>query len=682
MKDYMKNNPWADAYTWLWYNDNEIFNYTQEDWDRKAKELYDRGVTIAIGFTITHFRIGYYPYWKEINECIRKIAIACHKYGIKYVEHHSTHLTLNLRTQLGWERLEGDIVAYGAGVCSRDNWKKNFPYLVCNPVVEGKELEKISQIDGRTGGLATNVYGAYSLCFNNPDYREVYFNYVKEVAQLGIDGIMNDDIQFFGDGNACACEHCRKKFKEQYGYDLPDPEHWDEFFENYDNPAYIAWKKFKFDSTGAMYRDLTALYESLGLKLLRPNYSSDVLMHCETCYSFDRCMDQWSVIFQENCFSAIIKQSYINFFTEAVHRYAAGKRNGVPSMSMFYPDRQDSVYFGWALSKSWGQLYNGTCEGKDITVIEKPYRDFEHKYMRFFTAPDKMADVSFYFSQKTRDFTAKAMVSYMHKFMGGMQAAYVSGLGVDMTFETDDVNELLKHKCLVLSHVAMASDEELKRFAEYAKRGGRVVVLGEFAMFKDDGSHRSDAEIQSFFGVEFDDDKCVKCGDGEIWRMTFKPEESEYQPTIWSFRRVEHPEPEPAVVSKWEMQKAGTGKVLCDIVSPCVKLECENKRVVATGYGVDGAVAVHIINLADTVAETPCNAAHTDIIKNFTPDGEKLGQVKLSVAMPEGKSATRAKLISPEISEEIALQMNVCNGTAQITVPADVISGYGLVVIE
>ena len=427
MQTKPNTEPWSQAFVWLWYNDREIFKYTQEDFDQKARELAERGITVALTFSLTHFRLGFYPYWKEINECIRKMVAACHKVGIRVVEHHSSHLTHNLLTELGWERFDQDIATYGNGECSYDNWTKMYPFVTCAPTIGGKKLTDFVQIDGRTGKPAANMYGAYSMCFNNPDYRDTYFTYLKDVVSTGIDGIMNDDVQYFGE--SCTCEHCRRRFQEETGYTLPEPEHWEEFYENYDDPAYIAWKRFKFSSTNRFYRDLTALYESWGLKLMRPNYSSNILDQCPTCYSFDRCTDLWDFIFQENCFSAIIKESYMNFFTEAVHRYAAALRNGVPSMSMFYPDRADSAYFGWALSRSWGQLYTGTCEGTDITGYEKPYRDFEKKYIRFYTAPQKLADVSFYLSQNTRDFTAKAMERSMVPFMAQMQACYVSGLG-------------------------------------------------------------------------------------------------------------------------------------------------------------------------------------------------------------------------------------------------------------
>ena len=77
----MNLNPWEQGITWFWYNDAVIFKFTQEDYDRKAKDLADRGITIVLTFSFTHFRLGFFPYWKEINESIRKIVLACHKYG-------------------------------------------------------------------------------------------------------------------------------------------------------------------------------------------------------------------------------------------------------------------------------------------------------------------------------------------------------------------------------------------------------------------------------------------------------------------------------------------------------------------------------------------------------------------------------------------------------------------------
>ena len=46
------------------------------------------------------------------------------------------------------------------------------------------------------------------------------------------------------------------------------------------------------------------------------------------------------------------------------------------------------------------------------------------------------------------------------------------------------------------SDVAMLDDDEMARFAEYVRRGGRLIILGEFALFNADGSARDYSETQ------------------------------------------------------------------------------------------------------------------------------------------------------------------------------------------
>ena len=165
--------------------------------------------------------------------------------------------------------------------------------------------------------------------------------------------------------------------------------------------------------------------------------------------------------------------------------------------------------------------------------------------------------------------------------------------------------------------------------------------------------------------------------------MTFSPTESEYQPTVWCFRRVEEPVPEDVVPSKWNMQKAGTGAVLKSIVKEsALKIECENDRVIMTGYVVENGIALHIINLADTVAEKAGKTDHKEIIPNFTPDGVKVPEAKLTVAIPAGLDVSSATLKTPEDNQQIKLDIKVENGVAEIKVPGGIFSGYALITVE
>ena len=674
--------PWEQGFCWFWCNDEEIFFYREEDFERRVKKLAESGITVIMTFSLTHFRMGYYPYWDELNQSLQKLVRACHKWGIRVVEHHSASLTSRVLDEGGWAKLLGELEGRSKGTARLDNWKKILPFLTYDYQIDGVDIRSFMQIDGRTGDYARNRYGAFTACYNNPDYRRIYFDYMKRVIETGIDGIMNDDIQYFGDENACTCEHCRRLFHEQTGYELPSPAHWQDFFGHYEDPAYMAWKKFKFESTERMYRDLGKFYESLGVRLLRPNYSSCVLKECPTSYPFDICDDLWDFIFQENCNADIIKESYMDFMTEAVHRYAAGRRRGVPTMSMFYPDRPDSVYFSWALARSWGQLYTGTSHGEDITPMEVPYRAFEKKYLRFYEAPQKVSDLAFYFSRRTRDFTAHAYKRFMRPMMGSMQAAYAAGFCLDMVMEDDSAEVLSRHKTIVLSYAAMISQEEIEKLKSYARAGGRLVILGDFALYDEVGRLRTADEINGIFGVPMLWDEAVPLGEGALLRMSFRPAENEFQGTVSCKRNTKISAVATAAPSKWEQQKKGTGRLLRSLLTPKTEIKGQHDRLVVTSYDVTDARVMHIVNLADTISMEAKAVSHEDRIPNFCADAPKLDRITLTIHDLPPFEIGSVSLATPERAEKIPLVIRYENDTAVIEIPENTFSAYALIIME
>ncbi|MBQ6847165.1 MAG: beta-galactosidase trimerization domain-containing protein [Oscillospiraceae bacterium] len=678
----MQKNLWDANLSWFWLNDEQIFKYTQEDFDRQAQMMKDNGVTDVENFGITHFRFTFYPYWKEIIEAIRKVVVACHKVGLRVHEHASAHLTFAFLSPNGWKQFENMRATYSSGgPVSYDTWKKIFPFLTTDFMIEGKDIRTFLQIDGATGKPVVNRYGAYALCFNNPDYREVYFNHMKDICKTGIDGIMNDDIQFFGE-NACACEHCRKKFFEKTGYTLPSPENWDKFINNYDDPVFVAWKMFKFESTAEMYRDLTRLYESEGVSLMRWNYASTVLRENNSFYSFDRCLDMWDVIMQENCFSSVMKESYPDYFAESVHRFAAAERRGVPSMSLFYPDRPDNVYFAWALARSWGQMYTGTHEGHDISDLEKPYRDFEKKYFDYYKMPKKHRDLSFYFSLKTRDCIEDSH-EYSYRLMAGIQGAYFSNLGVDLVMENDSVEELCRHKLIVAPDVLVLDDAEIANLGEYVKKGGTLFISGEFATKRSDVSKRSEKELSEALGVAVSKDSVTEFGEGRIIHTSKQIPKELFQEWVWAERRQEIPESGKTIPSKRKEQRAFIKEMFsCIVKEPKLSVTCENEDVITTVFKTSGALSIHLMNLKNTVSENEGIVWHTDIIKDFSKDGVKAPEIQLSVKVCDGFVPKTVRIASPEIENELPLSFEASGDTVRICVPEDIFSGYALVIAE
>jgi hypothetical protein len=122
---------------------------------------------------------------------------------------------------------------------------------------------------------------------------------------------MNDEVQWFGmddrgRNNACTCPYCRDLFRQMYHFELPQPEEWDGFYDHYENPAFVAWKRFKLETNARFVRDVNRHYESLGLKLLRPNYVAHILYGNPTAHPFEACADVWDFVFQENCTYTIL----------------------------------------------------------------------------------------------------------------------------------------------------------------------------------------------------------------------------------------------------------------------------------------------------------------------------------------------------------------------------------------
>ncbi|MBR2356555.1 MAG: hypothetical protein IKA65_00830 [Lentisphaeria bacterium] len=86
-------NTEQDKFSVFWYNDEEINRWSEKDFEEKAASFAAAGINIVMTFSCTHFRWSYYTYRATINAALKRLVDACHKYNIRVVEHHSSHLT-------------------------------------------------------------------------------------------------------------------------------------------------------------------------------------------------------------------------------------------------------------------------------------------------------------------------------------------------------------------------------------------------------------------------------------------------------------------------------------------------------------------------------------------------------------------------------------------------------------
>ena len=711
-----------DKYGVFWYNQQQICHWQQEDFDRKAAEFASAGVNIVMTFSSTHFRWSFYPWWQEINAALAKVVKACHKYNIKVVEHHSSHLTHDPRSKKEWDVFFNILRTRQSTIDMFPGLKE---HIACGDpeILPGVFLSDCRQIDGRTGDFARTVYTGYGHCFNNPHYRKVYFDYLESVYQTGIDGIMTDDVQYFGFQNACACRYCKEKFKSETGFDLPSPAEWGKFHGNFDDPAYIEWLRFRIRSTAQFQRDVNAHFKSLGLDLLRPNYATTTF-NCNTvAYPFEAAGDLWSCVFQENMFSSVIRTAWPTWYNIAEHRYSMAQRYNTMPMSMFYPARFDDYYFCWSLAKASNHLLMASPEGNDLNEVEKQFTAFDAAHPVLEQGYD-LPDIGIFEPRSSLDLTPDPLKNAIWPMNVWLQGALFRNLRNRILFEDDTLEEFLKYPLVVLCGAIMLSDEQLALLRQYCDHGGRLLIAGPFGTRNTDGSLREHPE--RIFGLDTELSEAVPLGSGQfvyqlkavylspveegfyfkriggasqilaqcggdkitgisgldgnlIWLAGGfggrKPEDHFYDLRI--SRWLENPGSAQAQKNPQDILFSTSGAILQLLLEKEPHIVCPNRDYLASIY-LDREKKygeIHLVNVAGVLPKSQETVSHEDKFVNFLPGAEKSNkEISVSVCIPQKISA--AKAYSPEFSDCKELKVSRKDDITTIVIPPKIFSGY------
>ena len=681
-------DPWDTRFGFFWYNDREIFHATQEDLNHQAEALADAGINHVITFSCTHFRWSFHRHWGLLAEILARVVEACHLHGIRVTEHHSCHLTFNPLDAEGESLIERVLKGRGS---SLESWPQLRRDCDADPVMDGVRLSSFRQIDGRTGRWARSSYQGWCMCFNNPFFLRAYCAYLETLYATGIDGIMTDDVQWFGEGHACACEYCRRLFAVQTGYEFPHPgPGWDAWYGDYDDLSYVAWLDFRFRSNEGFHRAIKEHYESLGLRPLRPNYVSAALNRNWTAYTLERLPDlDW--VFQECCFSYIIRYSWPSWAVEAYHRFAVGRRRGIPSMAMFYPDRPDTMLFTWGLAMSWGGMYLATPEGRSLNQEEKRLRDFEKRHAPLLRGPHRLARLGFYDSRLNRNLYGDAESRSLAGLRTWIQACYRNNVPCDL-FQMEELERLADYRVVVLNEVALLAADELVALRSFVVNGGILVWCGRTGTRDEKGGKREKGWAGRGWGLEelsgTEDGGEIsehRIGSGRLVLVPgdrgLGPYEGNYNANRWQEEEVRVPF---RAVSQEEKESwRQIVELLLDLLPGGEDLEVGNlpEGVMVTAYEASGgdALAVHLVNAAGTLdVAAGTLVGHDDPI----PFPEHAGKGRIRVRKPRGGTVDRAVYLDPERDDEVPLDFEDGESSVLVAFEPHLLRGYGLVKIE
>jgi hypothetical protein len=463
---------------------------------------------------------------------------------------------------------------------------------------------------------------------------------------------------------------------------MPAPgEEWEKFHGDFDNPVYIAWEKFRRDSTLDFQESVNRHFEDLGFKLLRPNYVSSVLKLNWTGYPFENALHLWDWVFQENCHAFVIKHSWPQFLTESGHRYNMGRIKGIPSMSLFYPDRYDSFYFSWALCMAWGQLFTATPEGADMCATEKIFRDFEKKHSEILFNQQKKADITIYWSSQSATYCNPDVCNHASAVKSWLQALSFAGYSTDMVFASEEKIDKSIHKCLLVPDVMMMSDYEYEKISSFADNGGTVIYTGRPGAKKPDGTYRTPEQMHVNMKIPDEplmtpDPIAFSLGKGRIIVFGPTPLDNDYYEPHSVNRLMDRDEKKKLPEYKAGAMAAKAEDLIGEYISKMIGVIPANP-LVNTYYAYDHKhenLIVHIINAMGTLDSKSIEEGHNELIPGFIKDAQSI-EVVLSVNIPGIK---KAYLHSIEIDGEVILDAKQNDGKTLIKIPKGFFSGYGL----
>ena len=658
------NNPeidlWADKYTFFWYNSPEIFHWTQEDFDKKAKQMHSNRITRVMTFSSTHFRFSFRPYWNDIYTAIDKIVKACHKYNIKVVEHHSSSLTFYPDSPEVWDNVERHLKVRKSNIEDFPGFKE---YIMSNPELEpGIHLSDLYQIDGRNGLPAKTPYFGRAFCYNNPLYRKIYTEHLHEIAKLGVDAILADDAQFFGAGNSCTCKYCRALFKKQTGMELPSQEHWNDFVFNFNDPVFTQWLRFKEQSTFDFQKYLTERYEEWGISPYRPNYRSRTLARDIFNAAFVSGMEYWEHIFQENAFSHIIKYSWPMFYTESVLQYALARMKNVPSMSLFYPERYDQYFFSWALAESWGQIPFLCPEGENMAEEDKFFNHFEQTYAPMFRNQQKDADCAFLFSKESFDHAPNSVENTYYQLSSLMQAAYFNGLISDIVYEEEDLEAFYRQKCIISVGSNLITDSLADKLLKYLNQDGKLLIYGVFANFDPPAKlelllqHKNVKRFPWEFGIEL------------------------YQSQNTCYRMCGKTDPVPALPYVADFLRNIPGKQLRNNLPTLPAIEYVTIGFHANLYTQKNDpkhLTLHVLDLRDLLAPEGTEISHDDPLIHYCKNAP-LNKNEIEIVLNRADIIS-GKLVTPSRKGEREVIVQISEKKSIVKILVNSFSGYAAI---
>ncbi len=453
--------------------------------DKLAFEASQAGVNLAMVFGF-HFRWDFIYCFDTVHKLLKHTADAYHRYGIKVMDHHSAVLTHRPRDWAG--RIDTSI---------RNHHHVPFtpsPEIIPFLQYEGTLLNSWRQkrVDNDDPAFIA-CYQAEHFCVNNPDFRHAYSAYVKRLfAETGIDGLMCDDVIYYGHWGVCGCPHCQNKF----GSPLPPPEDAN-FWGNYQNKLWRKWVDMRYHDA----RDF--------LQLVRGVIGRDALLTSCCCSSTRKTLDACgmdmdlmnpplSMTMLEMCGEIAGGKSGLTArMPDILLHKAISERRQIGCLGLGYAFYPDSAFLVWSLNQFFGaDTWVSSLKGRlgisdraaealpmEPELVKEAY-NFECRHPRLFNG-ESVAEVAVYYSNSSKVFNGDCDDDYCAGYANLIRELFTRDVSVVVV---DKIPEAGRYKLLILADCGCLSSGLRQTLTAYLEQGGQIIATGLLGSFDETGN--------------------------------------------------------------------------------------------------------------------------------------------------------------------------------------------------
>lgn len=471
----------------------KLLELTDTEIDDACARYAERGVTLiqALGF---HPRMMWIPHLEKLTEVNHRIVASAHRHGMHVYDHHTCNGM--------WKQVTDTL----------DDWCPDD--ATCFDIRFNRRYVPDQ---------------AKFLCLNNPEFRDRYYRYITDyVTRTGIDGMMCDDMLFFYGQYGCGCDHCRNRFRQTLGYDMPTLGNWP--LDDYTDPVWRDWMRFRMDSIMEFKRELRT---RLPDDFLLFTDSSGVVLDMDDCHhagqspevlaaASDGCLicESGGFTFREPKLRPLAYsnyQSWEQMYVGRKYMQAVARHYQIPFIQMHYPSTPLEGWFCWALNKFTGMLHwrcdawhyggNRYADEFEEWTPEVDQLNWEAKHEDLWKFNHGTAEVGLLFSLRTKLNLGADNQPHGEEFSGWAQTLQASGIFFDAVIDTDleRPGRLQRFKVLILPNAVSLSATQINSIREFVNKGGNLIATHRTSLIDETGAERTDFGLTDLFGVHLGD---------------------------------------------------------------------------------------------------------------------------------------------------------------------------------